>query len=202
MLPILVVSAAMALPCLPAGGAILLDPLLHIEVAEQPIAQLTEWTLTVARHRQQILSQDTCAARGCMSVWNTALATLRNTSPGNLLRDVNRLVNRAEYVADSAVADRWSTPTELLQFGGDCEDFAIAKYLLLREMGVPAASMRVVIMRATSALESHAVLVVHAAGQDFVLDNLHSSPRRYDASIAAATAYAFNGDTLWVSLAY
>ena len=202
MLPILMVSAAMALSSLPAGGAILLDPLLRIEVAEQPITQLAEWTLIVARHRQQIVDQNSCISRGCSSVWNTALATLRSANPGNLLRDVNRLVNRADYVPDSTAADRWSTPSELLQFGGDCEDFAIAKYFLLRELGVPAAAMRVVIMRATSALESHAVLVVHAGGEDFVLDNLRSSPRRYDASIAAATAYAFNGETLWVSLAY
>lgn len=67
--------------------------------------------------------------------------------------------------------DYWETPTELLTVGGDCEDFAIAKYLLLRALGVPASSMRVLMIRGSAGAEGHAVLLVESVSGVVVLDN-------------------------------
>src|SRR5215471_1790887 len=54
---------------------------------------------------------------------------------------VNRAINGAiRYVSDMAqhgVADKWSAPLAALGSGqGDCEDYAIAKYAALRELGI------------------------------------------------------------------
>ena len=59
------------------------------------------------------------------------------------LDEANRAVNMAiRYVSDFAQhgeADRWSAPLATFATGkGDCEDYAIAKYVALTEAGFPA----------------------------------------------------------------
>ena len=47
------------------------------------------------------------------------------------------------------VMDYWETPAEFFQKSGDCEDFAIAKYFALRDLGFPASQMRIVVLKDT-----------------------------------------------------
>ncbi len=55
--------------------------------------------------------------------------------PGELNLSVNRLI---KYKAEPPGQDTWQTPAETLRLGhGDCEDFAILKYALLSQAGVP-----------------------------------------------------------------
>ena len=54
---------------------------------------------------------------------------------------------------------------------GDCEDFAIAKYVALRAAGVPAKQLRVLLVRDNIARLDHAVLAANADGHWFILDN-------------------------------
>ena len=89
---------------------------------------------------------------------------------------VNRSLNAAiRYVSDAAqhgVADRWTAPLATLSSGrGDCEDYAIAKYLALREAGVAAADLRIVLVRDLLSREDHAVLALRDDGRWLVLDN-------------------------------
>ncbi|MGD9591465.1 MAG: transglutaminase-like cysteine peptidase, partial [Candidatus Berkiella sp.] len=54
---------------------------------------------------------------------------------------INNYFNRATYIDDVTnwgVDDYWATPREFITAGGgDCEDYAIAKYITLKDMGVP-----------------------------------------------------------------
>jgi predicted transglutaminase-like cysteine proteinase len=89
---------------------------------------------------------------------------------------INRAVNLAiEPMSDMAqwgVPDRWSAPLETFTtHRGDCEDYAIAKYVALTQAGVPAADVKLVIVRNTEADEDHAVVAVHADGGWIMLDN-------------------------------
>ena len=68
--------------------------------------------------------------------------------------------------------DRWSAPLQTLGTGrGDCEDYAIAKYVALREAGVAEDDLRLVIVRDLSLGADHAVTVTRLGGQWIVLDN-------------------------------
>ena len=92
------------------------------------------------------------------------------------LEYVNGAFNAAiQYTADYAqhgIADRWSAPLEALASGrGDCEDYAIAKYVALREAGVSANHLRIVLLRDTASREDHAVLTARDGGRWYVLDN-------------------------------
>ena len=91
---------------------------------------------------------------------------------------VNRAVNSAiRYTTDYAqhgVADRWTAPLATLAAGrGDCEDYAIAKYAILRAAGVPASDLRLLLVRDRAARQDHAVLAVRDSGRWLVLDNRH-----------------------------
>jgi predicted transglutaminase-like cysteine proteinase len=89
---------------------------------------------------------------------------------------VNRMINSAiVYTSDLAqhgVADLWSSPLETLASGrGDCEDYAIAKYVLLRESGVAVQHLRLLLVHDRSIGQDHAVLAVREADRWLILDN-------------------------------
>jgi predicted transglutaminase-like cysteine proteinase len=95
------------------------------------------------------------------------------------LETANRLMNGAiRYVSDQqqhGLPDRWSGALASLAAGqGDCEDFAIAKYVALRDAGVPEKDMRMVLVRDTSIRLDHAVLAVRFEDEWLVLDNRKS----------------------------
>ena len=74
--------------------------------------------------------------------------------------------------------DHWANPSEMARKGaGDCEDFAIAKLWMLRALGLPADKLQIVVLSDVKRQVFHAVLVVHANGYSYVLDNLSESVR-------------------------
>lgn len=94
---------------------------------------------------------------------------------------VNERINYAiRYVADEKQwhqRDHWSAPFDRHHRGsfetgmGDCEDYAIAKYVALLETGTPARDLRLLMVRDTTARTDHAVLAAHLDGHWLVLDN-------------------------------
>lgn len=92
------------------------------------------------------------------------------------IETANRLVNGAiRYTSDliqHGVLDQWTTPLATLATGrGDCEDYAIAKYVLLREAGVAQGDLRILLGRDKAAREDHAVLAVRDGSSWIILDN-------------------------------
>jgi len=89
---------------------------------------------------------------------------------------INRAINLAiiptSDVAQWGVADRWSGPFETFTTRrGDCEDYAIAKYVALRAAGVAETDVKLVVVRNTAAREDHAVVAVWLDGAWIILDN-------------------------------
>lgn len=85
---------------------------------------------------------------------------------------LNKKINSVPYKSDHALygkEDYWATPDEFFKRGGDCEDYCIAKYYALRQAGVPAEDMRLVVVRLKQAY--HAILTVKLGRDTFVLDN-------------------------------
>lgn len=87
---------------------------------------------------------------------------------------VNRAVNQRRYVLDAdnwGLYDHWSTPDEFWARGGDCEDFAVTKYLALRHLGLPVANLRVAVVKDAHRQSVHAVTIVYQGPRIWVLDN-------------------------------
>jgi predicted transglutaminase-like cysteine proteinase len=83
------------------------------------------------------------------------------------------VINRAINLAIRPRRDvYWSPPLATLAIGaGDCKDYAIAKYFALREAGVAADDVRLVIVRNLDVGEDHAVVSVRLDGAWTILDN-------------------------------
>ena len=123
-----------------------------------------------------------CGASG----WDRRLAKLRLRSPLQQLKAVNRGVNALTYVSDTdnwGQADYWATPREMFERGGDCEDFATAKYFALRQLGFAAADLRIAVVWDKVDREQHAVLLARTSDRIMVLDN-----KRADLTPAAVLA--------------
>lgn len=95
------------------------------------------------------------------------------------LEEANRGVNMAiRYVSDYAQhgeADRWAAP--LASFAtakGDCEDYAIAKYVALREAGMARENLQLVLVRDRAVRQDHAVLAARLDDHWLILDNRKS----------------------------
>lgn len=91
---------------------------------------------------------------------------------------VNRLLAYREDVQIWNTGEYWASPMEsLARRAGDCEDYAILKYALLRDLGVKDADMRIVVLMDTAARQHHAVLSVRHEGKWLILDNRFSRIR-------------------------
>lgn len=83
--------------------------------------------------------------------------------------------NRWPYRLDIDVygmSDFWATPDEFMLLSGDCEDYSIAKYYALRELGFAIGDMRIVMIKDIIRNISHAVLSVKLGEEIYILDNL------------------------------
>lgn len=74
--------------------------------------------------------------------------------------------------------DYWATPEEFLERRlGDCEEYAIAKYLTLKELGWSDDDMRIVVLWDSRIQEHHAVVAVRHEGREWLLDNAYAGLR-------------------------
>ncbi len=113
--------------------------------------------------------------------------------------------SRIRYADDAevwGVPDYWASPLELLGKGaGDCEDYAIAKYLALASAGVPIAKLRMVYVRAMVGGKSlaHMVLAYYAqpGAEPLILDNLVPEVRPASQRGDLMPVFSFNSEGLW-----
>ena len=91
---------------------------------------------------------------------------------GVINRAINLAIRPMSDLAQWGVPDRWSAPLETFATGrGDCEDYAIAKYVALTAAGVAAQDVKLVIVRNSAAGEDHAVVAVRVDAKWIMLDN-------------------------------
>ena len=67
--------------------------------------------------------------------------------------------------------DYWAKPAQFFNKSGDCEDYAITKYISLVHLGFDKKDMRIVIVQDLNLKVPHAVLVVYLDGKALILDN-------------------------------
>jgi predicted transglutaminase-like cysteine proteinase len=142
---------------------------------------LTKWTGVEAdiRSEREILARCRESAERCPGPARNFLAIVaagRAQTGRGRIGVINRAINLAirpmSDLAQWGVPDRWSAPLETFTTGrGDCEDYAIAKYVALNEAGVAADDLKLVIVRNTAVGEDHAIAVARLDGAWIVLDN-------------------------------
>ncbi len=137
-------------------------------------------------------------------VWQRLVRDNPATGPNGLAL-ANGFFNQVPYVTDLQnwqVNDYWATPTEMLgSYGADCEDYAIAKYFTLKDLGIPASQLRITYVRALTLGESHMVLAYYPTpdADPLILDNLRGDIRPASERPDLEPVYSFNDDDLWTA---
>jgi predicted transglutaminase-like cysteine proteinase len=121
------------------------------------------------------------------------------------VRQVNDLINQAEFIWDAPQwgrADYWATPYEVLETNrGDCEDFVIAKYYTLKQMGVAEHKLRFVYARSLKLEQPHMVLAYlpDNRGEALILDILDKQLTPVSARGDLVPVYSFNASGVWLA---
>jgi predicted transglutaminase-like cysteine proteinase len=112
------------------------------------------------------------AALRLLAIVDSARARDGRARLGEINRAINLAIRPTSDLAQYGEIDVWSSPLVTLAKGtGDCEDYAIAKFVALRLSGVPAQDLRIVVMRDLLQGEDHAVAAARLDGQWLMLDN-------------------------------
>lgn len=121
------------------------------------------------------------------------------------LTKVNEFVNQFSFVDDIQhwqQEDYWATPLQtLVTKGGDCEDFAIAKYFTLTAMGMDEEKLRLTYVKALKVNKAHMVVSYfnQPKAEPLVLDNLNENILPASQRQDLLPVYSFNGTGLWLA---
>jgi len=164
---------------------------------------------------QQQLTARFGPARGVLlNDWLQMTHAAKTSSEELKLRRVNDFINQhIVFESDMSVwqqSDYWATPLETIgQGGGDCEDFAIIKYVSLRIAGVPVHKLRLVYVKARLKAagggltqQAHMVLAYYATpnAEPLVLDNLDPTIRPASKRQDLQPVFSFNSEGIFAGV--
>lgn len=138
--------------------------------------------------------------------WRELMDDYRDRDIPHQLQAVNRFFNEIRFLDDQEhwrQRDYWATPLEFLATnGGDCEDYSIAKYFTLRELGIPEDSLRITYVKALELDQAHMVLAYYPQpdAEPLILDNLKDKILPAAEREDLVPVYTFNGKGLWLSV--
>lgn len=160
--------------------------------------------------QQILLSRFGSGPSARFAEWRQMLGEGQRSGEAEKLRRVNDFFNRRLAFDDDfsvwGKSDYWATPLETIGQGrGDCEDFAIAKYFSLINLGIPIAKLRMVYVRALlngpdgPLQQAHMVLAYYATpnADPAVLDNLIPEIRPASLRSDLSPIFSFNSSGLW-----
>lgn len=157
------------------------------------------------RLAKQVGSVYGASAEKRILAWRKLIDDSRSLPIVDQLTQVNSFFNQMEFVDDMTLwgkEDYWATPIEFLGMqAGDCEDFTIAKYFTLRELGVPDEKLRLVYVKALKLNQHHMVLAYYHKPTSIpvLLDNLDKELKPASKRNDLLPIYSFNAENLWLS---
>ncbi|MDF1751086.1 MAG: transglutaminase-like cysteine peptidase [Alphaproteobacteria bacterium] len=149
------------------------------ELSSTKLEKFEKWTSVLERYSKdepnELAKCQITAAEPChIAKWRIFLNKLKDIAPLDQLEYVNKYMNQYAYLLDPinyGKKDYWATPKEFMYRTGDCEDYAISKYISLVHLGWPKENMRIVVLQDQNLNVAHAILVVYVNDQALVLDN-------------------------------
>lgn len=159
------------------------SPLLLAWLAMPVMAMtLSYFTAVSASSLQAFAARFGVVAKQRIGGWRERLSVRERSAMSDQQRLllVNRLANQVPYVDDLThwgQDEYWATPAEFVASdGGDCDDYSIAKYFALIELGMAPEKLRITYVRALYAqgITHHMVLAYYAQpdAEPLILDNL------------------------------
>ncbi|WP_232301214.1 transglutaminase-like cysteine peptidase [Gilvimarinus agarilyticus] len=142
-----------------------------------------------------------------LQAWFRLLSEQTDQTELNKLTAVNDFFNRSITFSDDTLLwrskDYWATPLQTMGVrGGDCEDFSIAKYMSLLELGFEPDKLRLIYVKARLGNQAQAHMVLgyfaNASAEPLILDNLNPAilPARSRSDLTPV--FSFNSQGLWL----
>ena len=179
------------------------------ELRAESHAALPKWQDVLAkieneRQTYQRCEEDpaACPTKAVMA-WQALLKGLKGAGEREQVKKINRFVNQWHYRPDDqnfGKSDYWASPLEFMKRSGDCEDYAIAKYVSLRNIGFPAERLRLVVVNDTLKQLAHAVLAVYLDDSVVILDNLTNAVLPHDRIFQYEPYYSVNENARWAHI--
>lgn len=178
----IVVAAALSVGAATAAWAAA-DPSFFrsVETKSNNLKPFKKWNGAIARYSEEAAKEeertdcDSQRFNTChYQVWAKYLDGLKDMPKDEQIVEVNSWANQRKYITDPrnwGQKDYWATPGEFIARFGDCEDYAIIKYLSLKRLGFTDEELRVVAVKDMNLKVGHAVLVVLHKGKTLLLDN-------------------------------
>jgi len=138
-------------------------------------------------------------------IWQEMLISLNKETKEDQLFEVNSFFNKLEFKDDIehwGQNDYWATPVEFLATqAGDCEDYTIAKYFSLVELGIPSEKLRLMYVTALRPRQAHMVLSYYDTPTSIplILDNINKRILPANQRRDLIPIYSFNGNGLWLA---
>lgn len=143
--------------------------------------------------------------------WNLLIENNQTKSTAEKIKAVNDYFNKNTRFEDDIVhwktSDYWATPLETLGSGaGDCEDYTIAKYFTLIQLGISVEHLRLIYVKAqiggssSKIFQAHMVLGYYEQPDSIplILDSLVSDIDSANQRSDLQPVFSFNSDGLWV----
>ncbi|MEZ5930728.1 MAG: transglutaminase-like cysteine peptidase [Alphaproteobacteria bacterium] len=174
-----------------------------VEYRTNDLDALPKWKAALAKIAKE---QKTYAKSGSKAVkaWQAMIKANKGKAQRAQLEAVNGFVNQWRYRTDDAnykTSDYWASPAEFFSRSGDCEDYAIAKYVTLRQMGFSADQLRLVVVKDMKQNLAHAILAAYVDGEVFILDNVNGKVRSQAEVTEYAPYYSVNEQARWAHAA-
>jgi predicted transglutaminase-like cysteine proteinase len=171
-----------------------------------PLQNIPKWERVEREEKKMLSFGGEGKARmppGVAARWEALREKIQDLPLMEQVKAVNNFFNQWPYKTDMAnwgIEDYWATPSEFVRKSGDCEDYAIAKYYALRNLGVPASQLRVVALKDAIRNLGHAVLAVYIGGDAYILDNLSNMVLVHSRLTNYAPQFSVNEEFRWVHI--
>lgn len=150
------------------------------EIRSSNLKPFKKWTGALLRYSKEVAlhKSGNCKSKefnAChYKAWMKFLVSIKDKDKISQIKAVNAYMNRAKYITDSrnwGQKDYWASPGQFMEKFGDCEDYAIAKFMSLKLLGFSSDMLRVAAVKDLNLKVGHAILVVIVDGKYFLLDN-------------------------------
>jgi len=170
------------------------------ETRSDDVSAFKKWMVMIDRFESPLHSSAPVSEG--VAEWRKEIQSLQGLSRREQVKRVNDFLNQVEYVDDRTAYGEngyWgATPERFFDGGGDCKDYAIAKYVSLRALGFTDSQLRVAIVQDTVKNLAHAILIFYSGDQGYVLDNQNKKIEPIEAVNRYAPYFSINQTSWWL----
>ncbi|WP_218619111.1 transglutaminase-like cysteine peptidase [Vibrio algicola] len=140
-----------------------------------------------------------------VTAWRNLINSIQTLSEQQKLNKINDFFNQLVFIDDIKLwgqNDYWATPIQFLDVGGgDCEDFSIAKYSSLRELGIADSKLHLIYVKSLTLNQFHMVVAYYQtpSSMPVILDNIDGEIKPANQRQDLVPIYSFNASKLWIT---